>query len=143
MNFRPNWSWKPDSNTRTRIKNGNRKVRRPELSPQRVEEMKMRNETTESSVTAAAEDNPKSTRKSTDKKAVRKTVKKVAAKKTVSQSDSNMVPLKSICKQLDVEPRLARRKLRKAKIAGHGERDRWLFRKDSPQLEKAKEALRA
>lgn len=62
------------------------------------------------------------------------------AKKVEKKNDE--VPLKTICSQMKIEPRDARRRLRKAKIAGHDTRERWVFKKGSSALEKAKEALR-
>lgn len=53
------------------------------------------------------------------------------------------VPLKTLCSQMKVDPRTARRRLRKAKITGHDARDRWSFKKGSPAFEKAREAIRA
>jgi hypothetical protein len=110
------WSWKPDNNTVNRIRDGNRKSRRPELSPQRIEEMNMATVTT---------------------------AKKTAPKKVSTKSTDGLIPLKTLCKDLEIDPRMARRKLRKAKISGHDARDRWSFKKGSPSYDKAREALQA
>jgi len=83
---------------------------------------------------------------------VRKVVKKVgkAAKKsakpavkvaTKTTRTGDGTPLKSICSQLKIEPRLARRKLRAANLAFHGAKERWSF--TDAQTAKVKEILRA
>jgi hypothetical protein len=146
MNFRSDWSWLPDANTIRRIADGNRKCRRFELPPNRIEEMKMESA---NPVNGSAVNNEVAAAKFAGKpakavkKAVRKVVKKVVAKKAAKVVDANLIPLKTLCKDLDIDPRLARRKLRKAKISGHSERNRWSFKKGSPQLDKARECLKA
>lgn len=60
----------------------------------------------------------------------------------VTSKNNGLIPLKTLCSQLKVDPRSARRKLRKAKINGHTARDRWTFKAGSPSLTKAREALR-
>lgn len=47
----------------------------------------------------------------------------MAAKKTVSKT----LVLKSICGELKIEPKAARRKLRAAGLEFHGKRERWTF----------------
>lgn len=53
------------------------------------------------------------------------------------------IPLKKLCSQLKIDPRDARRRLRKAKITGHSASARWSFKLGSAALTKAREALRA
>lgn len=118
MRYSLSWSWKPDSNTANRIKDGNRKMRRPELPPNRIEESIMAD--------------------STAKKGPKKVAKTNGAKPV-----SDGVALKVLCKELKVDPRLARRKLRKAEISGHDARDRWTFKPGSSALTKAREVLAA
>lgn len=77
---------------------------------------------------------------------VRRVTKKAAAKKAtkkvVSKSEAGSgIPLKTICGQLKIEPRLARRKLRNAELSFHGMRERWTF--TPSQATKVKEILRA
>jgi hypothetical protein len=112
------WSWKPDSNTVLRIRDGNRKMRRPEVPPNRIKEIEM------------AEANSSN--------APKKVAKKVSIKST-----DGLVPLKKICADLKIDPRMARRKLRSAKITGHDARDRWNFKKGSNAYDKAREVLAA
>lgn len=111
------WSWKPDHDTVESLKRGNRKFRKPELSPKRIEEMNM----------ATVKQGPK----------------KVAKANGNGKTPSDLVALKTLCKELKVEPRLARRKLRKASITGHDARDRWNFKPGSGALTKAREVLAA
>lgn len=59
------------------------------------------------------------------KRAPRKTGK-AKGKKTAKRTDG-LIPLKSICSALKVEPKLARRKLRAAKLAFHTLTERWLM----------------
>lgn len=74
-------------------------------------------------------------------KKVSKTAAKKSTAKLVKKSDGDGIALKSICGQLKMEPRLARRKLRAAGLAFHGKRERWTF--TPTQATKAKEILRA
>lgn len=77
------------------------------------------------------------------KKAPRKTGKKAPAKQAAKPSTSNnsgKTPLKSICQKLKIEPKAARRKLRKAGLAFHAKRDRWLF--TPAQAERVTELLK-
>lgn len=72
--------------------------------------------------------------------------KKVAAKpvksigKQIAAAGSG-TPLKTICAKLKIEPKLARRKLRAAKLDFHGHRERWTF--NARQAEKVAEILSA
>lgn len=67
------------------------------------------------------------------KRAPRKTGKKAA-------KPSGKTPLKTICGPLKMDPKAARRKLRKAGFTWHDKRDRWTF--TDAQAAKAKEILR-
>lgn len=72
----------------------------------------------------------------------RKASAKPAAKLVKKASvDTDGIALKTICSQLKLEPRLARRKLRAANLAFHGKRARWNF--TAAQAAKVKEILRA
>lgn len=81
----------------------------------------------------------------TPRKAPKKVTKKAGAKKTtakvVSKPASEGIALKTICGQLKIEPRAARRKLRNAELDFHDHRDRWTF--TPKQAERVKELLRA
>jgi hypothetical protein len=68
-----------------------------------------------------------------------KLVKKVA--KSVKPDADGKVALKTICAKLDIEPRLARRKLRNAELSFHDKRDRWNF--TTAQAAKVQEILSA
>ena len=69
--------------------------------------------------------------KKTEKKTAKKTAKSIA----------NRVPLKKICQDMDIDPRLARRKLRAANLASHDPKARWEF--TPAQEKKAREILAA
>lgn len=51
------------------------------------------------------------------------------------------VVLKSICQDLKMEPKAARRKLRKAGLSFHAKKERWVI--PAAQVPKVKEVLRA
>lgn len=63
----------------------------------------------------------------------------MAARKTSTKSAP--VVLKSICKDLNMEPKAARRKLRKAGLSFHSAKERWVI--PAAQVAKVKETLRA
>ncbi len=71
----------------------------------------------------------------------KKSTKKTSAKKVTKKTASNLVPLKKICQELEIDPRMARRKLRAADLAGHDSSSRWEF--TPAQAKKAKEILAA
>lgn len=79
------------------------------------------------------------------KKTVKKTPAKAAKKKAVTATPSTdgLIPLKAVCAGLKVDPRSARRRLRKAGLAGHEARDRWSFKPGSTLLEKVTALLGA
>lgn len=93
---------------------------------------------------------PPIVKKAAAAKKVAKTVK-VAPKKTAApaktEATGNELNLKQLCNQLskqlkvDIDPRMARRKLRKAKISGHDFRDRWTFVPGTKAYEAAVDAL--
>ena len=70
----------------------------------------------------------------------KKTAKKVA-KKVTKAATNGRVPLKRICQELKMEPRLARRKLRNAEVSFHEEGGRWDF--TPKQAKSVKEILAA
>ena len=55
-------------------------------------------------------------------------------------ADSNLVHLKQLCFDLDLEPRIARRRLRKA-LGNVGTGQRWAWEPDSPELAKVRTVL--
>ena len=62
------------------------------------------------------------------------------ADKADAASDSNLVHLKQLCFDLDLEPRIARRRLRKA-LGNVGTGQRWAWEPDSPELAKVRTVL--
>lgn len=62
------------------------------------------------------------------------------ADKAAAASDSNLVHLKQLCFDLDLEPRIARRRLRKA-LGNVGTGHRWAWAPDSPELAKVRTVL--
>lgn len=63
--------------------------------------------------------------------------KPAAARKAVKVEKT---ALKSLCSQLRIEPKVARRRLRKAKFSWHGSRERWMM--TPKQVEAAREILK-
>lgn len=61
------------------------------------------------------------------KRAPRKTGKKAKAPAKSAKRTDGLIPLKSICSALRVEPKLARRKLRAAKLSFHTLTERWVM----------------
>ena len=57
-----------------------------------------------------------------------------------TDSDSNLVHLKQLCFDLDLEPRIARRRLRKA-LGNVGTGQRWAWEPDSLELAKVRTVL--
>lgn len=98
----------------------------------------MTTETTETTAPAPAAAKPA---RKPAKKAEKKTAVKKSGAKLVKQADGDRVALKTLCSQLKIEPRAARRKLRAAELSFHDHRDRWNF--TPKQAEKVKEVLRA
>lgn len=62
------------------------------------------------------------------------------ADKAAAASDSNLVHLKQLCFDLDLEPRIARRRLRKA-LSNVGTGQRWAWEPDSPELAQVRTVL--
>jgi predicted nucleic acid-binding Zn-ribbon protein len=80
-------------------------------------------------------------KKGPKKKAVKKTsAKKVTAKKSNGHADENVVTLKQLCKDMKLDPRVARRRLRAAEMKAEG---RWSWPKGSGALAKVEKALAA
>lgn len=126
------WAWKPDEQTRRAIARGNRKkakAQRESLNPE-TENSKM--------ATKKAASKKKATRKTTRKTTARK---KGTAKKVTKKATNNRIPLKRICADLDIDPKMARRKLRAAELSGHDPKSRWEF--TPAQAKKAREVLSA
>ena len=71
------------------------------------------------------------------KKLVKKKANGIAAKKEV---DPNQTTLKQLCKDLKLDPRLARRKLRDAEMKADG---RWSWKTGSNDLKKVEKILTA
>lgn len=71
----------------------------------------------------------------------------MAAKKTGTKNIATETPktkgkvivLKELCKELKIEPKAARRVLRKAGMTFHGKKERWTF--NPAQAKQAREAL--
>lgn len=112
----PNWSWKPDGILPSQQREAQAARRRAKrgLPPKPPQEKDM---------------TPK-----------RKVARKTTTKLSKPEADPNLVPLKQLCGTA-IDPRDARRVLRKANIAGHDSRDRWTFKKGSAALDKAREIL--
>lgn len=120
------WAWKPDGKTKRALARGNRKMaaaRRAALNP----------ETEDSTVATKKASKKRTTKKASTKKGARRVAKKV--------TKTNRVPLKKICQDLKIDPKLARRKLRAADLKGHDPKSRWEF--TPAQAKKAKEILAA
>ena len=67
---------------------------------------------------------------------------KGTAERKTREHDPDVLTLKELCAELDLEPRIARRKLRKA--VGHvGTGARWEWKKDSDELAAVRQALAA
>jgi len=115
------WAWNPDKETTRALSRGTRKIRKAKLAAQNPE----------------MEDSKMATKKAKGKKSTKKTTAKKVAKKTTS----NLTPLKKICQDLKIDPKLARRKLRAANLKGHDTQSRWEF--TQAQVKKAKEILAA
>lgn len=62
------------------------------------------------------------------------------AKRAARRVPAEKTALKSLCSQLRIEPKVARRKLRAAKFSWHGSRERWVM--TPAQLERAREILK-
>lgn len=124
------WAWRPDPETSGALKRGAKKIRDAWTEKGEV----------------LGSDRPhfggliESTQPA--EKATRR--RKMATKnttnaKTTSTKSETRVPLKRICADLKMEPRLARRKLRNADLSFHDSRDRWSFTK--AQVPKVKAIL--
>lgn len=77
------------------------------------------------------------------KAAIKANPAKAPAKKVVKAPVDGEVTLKAICAELKIEPRIARRKLRKAKLDSHDARDRWTFKAGSATHTKVLGILKA
>ena len=90
-----------------------------ELNPNGQTTFKRTARKIQSKPTAKPAAKPKATAKTTAKKVV-KTEAKAEAKTEAKTEGAKEL-------KVDIDPRMARRKLRKAKISGHDFRDRWTF----------------
>jgi len=116
------WAWKPDDKTAKALKRGTRKIRKAkDAEHQRImEEAKM----------ATAK-----------RKSSKKVSKKTSAKKVTRKKANGLIPLKKICQQLKLDPKMARRKLRAEGVKGHSAKSRWEF--TAAQAKRAKAVLQA
>lgn len=105
------WAWQPDEATQRAIARGNRTVARHKRKFDK-------------------EVNTMATRKKTTKRKVAAAPKRAGAK---------VIPLKELIRNSDLDPKIARRRLRAADIQGHDPKARWEF--TPSQAKKAKEAL--
>lgn len=126
------WAWKPDAATKRALSRGSRKIAKAKRAALNPEEME--NEMATSKKASAK-------KKRTSKKKVRRVSKKKTAKKVAKKTTGNRIPLKKICQELKIEPKMARRKLRAANLSGHDSQSRWEF--TAAQAKKAKEILAA
>lgn len=76
------------------------------------------------------------------KAAIKANPAKAPAKKVVKAPVDGEVTLKAICAELKIEPRIARRKLRKAKLDSHDARDRWSWAAGSKQLDQIRDLIK-
>ncbi len=113
------WAWNPDKTTQRQISQSNRKMRL--LKKAKLEE-KMG-------------DADMATKKS-------KAAKKTTTKKVV-KTTSNLIPLKKICQELKLDPKMARRTLRGSKpmMKIHDAKGRWEF--TEAQAKKVRAVLKA
>jgi hypothetical protein len=95
---------------------------------------------TESTASAKPARRVSSAKKTGKTSSAKKVTKAAEAPKAEAAASDGKIVLKSLCSQLKINPRIARRKLRKAGLAFHGHRDRWTF--TEKQAEKVKEVLR-
>ena len=58
-----------------------------------------------------------------------------------TESESTSIPLKRLCQEANIEPKAARRKLRKATFDWHTMKTRWEFEPDSENLKQARIVL--
>jgi len=127
------WAWKPDAATKRALSRGNRKMAKARRAS--LDEMES---TTMATKKATSKKRPtrKARKTTTKKRPAKKVAKKVATKKA-----SNRIPLKKLCSKLDIDPKMARRKLRAAGLAGHDPKSRWEF--TATQAKKAEAVLSA
>ena len=130
------WAWKPDAETKRALSRSSRKWRK-------IKAAKLNDE---NGVREMATSKSKSTKKTATKKVSKKVAKKVvskkgAAKKVAVKKESNLLPLKKICQELKIDPKMARRKLRAEGVKSHDQKARWEF--TVAQAKKIKEILAA
>ncbi|HUW45942.1 MAG TPA: hypothetical protein VMW50_09135 [Dehalococcoidia bacterium] len=129
------WAWKPDAETKRALSRSARKFRKAKAAKLN-EENGVREMATNKSVSK------KTATKKVSKKVAKKVVsKKGAAKKVAVKKESNLLPLKKICQELKIDPKMARRKLRAEGVKSHDQKARWEF--TVAQAKKIKEILAA
>jgi hypothetical protein len=124
------WAWNPPEDVERALKRGARKIRKAKAAE--LEEAKM--------ATNKSASKKKVTKKAKAKKAsTRKAPAKKVAKKVAKKTTGNRIPLKKLCQELKLDPKMARRKLRAAGLSGHDPKARWDF--TAAQATKAKAIL--
>jgi len=126
------WAWNPDEETTRQIAASQRKMRKLKKA-----KLEMEGDTPMATKKAAAK------KTTTKKTTAKKTTKKTTAKKVASKKTSNLIPLKKICQELKLDPKMARRTLRDSKpmMKIHDAKGRWEF--TEAQAKKVKEVLSA
>ena len=127
------WAWKPDAATRKALARGTRKMKGNSTSTEGEAKMATSKKTAK-----------KTSAKKVSKKAAAKKApaKKASKKKAPAKAAANGTPLKKICQELKIDPKLARRKLRNSDVfAGREGKERWTF--STAQAEKARQVLTA
>ncbi len=114
------WAWNPDKITQRQISASARKMRQ-------LKKAKLESEMGDAEM---------ATKKS-------KTSKKTTAKKVAKKTTSNLIPLKKICQDLKLDPKMARRTLRSSKpmMKIHDAKGRWEF--TDAQAKKVRAVLKA
>lgn len=125
------WAWRPTFGVTSALKRGSEKIRIGEV----------REHHRIMGTTMPEEEDTKMAKKISTKKTPVSKKKTTVKKADTAKTDDGRIPLKRICGELKIEPRLARRKLRNAEFSFHDSRDRWAF--TAAQAEKVKEVLRA
>ena len=144
------WTWRPDAQTTRAINRGNRKIAKAKrlLLQQMDEDTTMATRKTTTAKKAPVK-NDMVKKALTDAKKTKATIararkdtpaKKAAPAKKAPVAKSNLTPLKTIVPD-GMDTRIARRKLRKAGLAGHDAKARWEF--TAAEVKKVQEILAA
>lgn len=112
------WAWNPDKATQRQISRSNRKMRL-------LKKAKLESKMGEADM------------------ATKKAKGKTTAKKVTKKTTSNLIPLKKICQDLKLDPKMARRTLRSSKsmMKIHEASGRWEFTES--QAKKVRDVLKA